>query len=781
MNKTLFELDGTWSLTLIPNEDVVKNQINVRTKGQLDECGYEEIPAQVPGNFELDLVRAGLAPDPYFSQNAWEFQKYENRHLYYSTDFCCDAEADKNTFILFEGIDTVCDIYINGKLLGRCENMLIPHEFCADGYLVKGKNEILLHIYPSTIYARKYELKPMNRGQRYNTSSIPLRKAPYMYGWDIMPRFVSGGIWKSVKVIQKPEERLEQVYLYTTSLDTEKNIARYGAFFEIHTDRDDLSELTVTVDAVCGDSHFGFEERLWHTYENLYKIIENPMLWYPKRAGEQNLYKVTVKLLRSGELCDTKFFDFGVRTVELDRTSVTDTEGNGEFVFKVNGKKIFCMGTNWVPTDAFPSRHKQYLGRALDMMDDLNCNIVRCWGGNVYEDDEFYHYCDTHGILVWQDFSLACATYTQDDDFARRVYEEAVSVIKRLREHPSLLLWAGDNEVDCAYKIGGFRRDPNYNRISRDILAAAVREYDVVRPYLPSSPYIDKVAFESAKPTSEEHLWGPRDYFKGNYYKNSVCHFASETGYHGCPSPESLSKFIDGDKLWRIFDENGIPNDDWICHCAEMQKGMVGPYAFRIDLMARQVNTLFGRAEDNLSDFAKQSQISQAEAKKYFIERFRLSKWRRTGIIWWNLIDGWPQISDAVVDWYGTKKLAYSYIKRSQTSVCMMIDEKNEQGENCLYAVNDLMENKSLSYRITDVTHGNILAEGECEAVADSSVKTCALTLPENSFIYIEWRDNDGVKGENHYMTSTLDISYSQYISDIKKVGFYQFEGFDNL
>ena len=158
----------------------------------------------------------------------------------------------------------------------------------------------------------------------------------------------------------------------------------------------------------------------------------------------------------------------------------------------------------------------------------------------------------------------------------------------------------------------------------------------------------------------------------------------------------------------------------------------------------------------------------------------RVGRPYKSGIIWWNLIDGWPQISDAVVDWYGTKKLAYSYIKRSQTSVCMMIDEKNEQGENCLYVVNDLTTDKALTYKITDVTHGKILAEGKCDATADSSQKACSLALPENSFIYIEWFDNDGVKGENHYMTSTLDISYSQYIYDIKKVGFYQFEGFDN-
>ena len=138
MNKTLLKLDGIWSLTLIPNEDVAKNSFDIHTKEHLNRCGYKAIPAEVPGNFELDLVREGLAPEPYFSQNAWDFQQYENRHLYYSVDFEFDSTADKNTFIVFEGIDTVCDIYINGRLLGKTENMLISHEFCIDGFVNKG-------------------------------------------------------------------------------------------------------------------------------------------------------------------------------------------------------------------------------------------------------------------------------------------------------------------------------------------------------------------------------------------------------------------------------------------------------------------------------------------------------------------------------------------------------------------------------------------------------------------------------------------------------------------
>ena len=170
---------------------------------------------------------------------------------------------------------------------------------------------------------------------------------------------------------------------------------------------------------------------------------------------------------------------------------------------------------------------------ALELLGESGCNVVRCWGGNVYEDDAFYDFCDEKGILVWQDFGMGCALYPQDDAFAEKIYTEAVSVIKRLRNHASLTLWAGDNEVDEFSLVHVRGIDPNTNRLTREVLPRAVREHDVVRPYLPSSPYVDEEAFRTRGAVPEAHLWGPRDYFKGKYYGENYCHFASETGYHG--------------------------------------------------------------------------------------------------------------------------------------------------------------------------------------------------------------------------------------------------------
>ncbi len=773
MTKIIDKFENAWMLVLAPNSDVVKNNFNPHTVSELKLCSYTTIAATVPGNFELDLVRAGLAPDPYFAQNAFEFQKYENRHLWYYTCFSAQEKGDKNTFLHFEGIDTVADIYLNGILIGHTENMLIEHEFCVGG-LLKESNELIVHIFPTTIEARRYVSTPENVAQRYNYDSLHIRKCASMFGWDIMPRFVSGGIWKPVTLIQKPSERIEQFYLYTYALREQGAVAKNKAFFEICTDEDYLHGLEISMDAACGNSEFHATHKVWHTC-GIFRIeIPSPVLWWPKNAGEQALYDVKVRLTRDGVLCDEKQFKFGIRTAELVRTSTTDSEGNGEFVFKINGKAVFCMGTNWVPLDAFPSRNAERLENALCLLDDLGCNMVRLWGGNVYESDEFYGFCDERGIMVWQDFGMGCAIYPQDERFKRLIYDEAVSVIKRLRHHASLVLWAGDNEVDLLYAPF----NPNNNELTRQVLPKALREHDLIRPYLPSSPYVDNEAFKSKKPISEQHLWGPRDYFKGKYYWQSVCHFASEIGYHGCPSPNSLKNFISSEQLYPITNNDGIPNPDWLCHAAEMQPTMNGPYAYRINLMINQVKGMFGSVPNSLDGFAKCSQISQAEADKFFIEHFRIGKWRRTGLLWWNLIDGWPQISDAVVDWYNCKKLAYSYIKRSQAPLCLMLDEPCD-GVIWLYSVNDLPHDIELEYSVRDITNGKFIASGTHMALADSAEKI--ISIPERneySMLYIEWTASDGNVGNNHFITKAYDISSEQYLSDIKTINYDTFEGF---
>ena len=795
MKKRLM-LDGDWSLIYVANKTYRTEKPLVNTIADLERTSYDKVPARVPGNLERDLFRAGVIDDPYFGSNSIKYQYLEKMHMFYYRTFVLDEIMSEEIILNFEGIDTAAEIFLNGVKIGEAENMLIAHSFNITDDVRVGENEIIVHIIPACIAARKYPIDPGTRSGGYHAPGISMRKAPHMYGWDIMPRIVSGGIWKSVYIDQIAEDRIDDVYIYALSVDANKNTACLSVNFNSHLSEDDPKEYSLKFTGACGDSII--EEKvdyLWHTSATFTFNVSGVKLWWPHNYGEPNVYDFKVELLHLGKVVDEYHTRIGIRMAELDRTDMTDEKGSGEFVFRINGKKIFAMGTNWVPVDAIHSFDADRLPAILPMLDDIGCNIIRIWGGNVYENDMLYDYCDDHGIMVWQDFIMGCALYPQDEDFKRRLYIEAGAAVRRLRCHPSIVLWAGDNECDEAYFWGAKLPYalPSQNVLTREVLPAALRVNDQSRPYLPSSPYLSDEVVASGKRyfASENHLWGPRDYFKGQFYGNSICHFASETGYHGCNSPDGLARFISADQLWPWIDkeipargelwsrQNDLAKPDWLTHAAcAMNDGSVGE-KYRIPMMANQVITLFGQQPQDLNTFAYQSQISQAEAKKYFIERFRVSKWRRTGIIWWNLIDGWPQISDAVVDYYGYKKIAYHYIKRSQQPLCFIFDEPSDS-KLPLYVVNDLQQDKKVRYSVTDVTTGEKLVESTITAKADSvtAVWNKDMIEGEKHFYIIEW-EFDGVKGKNHYFTNIIDIDYESYKDAMQKVGFWEeFEGF---
>jgi len=293
---------------------------------------------------------------------------------------------------------------------------------------------------------------------------------------------------------------------------------------------------------------------------------------------------------------------------------------------------------------------------------------------------------------------------------------------------------------------------------------------------LPSSPYFDPVAVSSGHP-SEEHLWGPRDFFKGNYYRTAPAHFASEIGYHGCPSPDTLKRFIPEEHLMHWGDSKRCSDPVWLSHATCMEPLAGAHYSYRIPLMTSQVERIFGKAGESLADYALQSQISQAEAKKYFIERFRIGKWRRSGIIWWNLIDGWPQISDAVVDWYGCKKLAYHYIKASQQPFCMMMDEP-ENGTLVLCAANDTRENKAVRYTVTNLATGKTVLRGECTVISDTTARVADLPEEAGGCYFIRWEGD--ARGKNHFVAAIGDgIDLATYSAWMKEMGYWELkEGF---
>lgn len=758
------DLNGPWQFAV----QLGKPKDDYTCAADLAKAGLEVRPAQVPGNLELDLQANGLIDEPFYGLNIVDLQKYEHAHSWYFRRFEAGDRPGYNAQLVFEGVDCYADIYLNGRLLGSVDNMLVEHVFAVDG-LLKGDNELFVHIRPAVEEARKYEYPPLVGAVSGIFDALYTRKAAHMYGWDIMPRAISAGLWRPVSLRYLPVERLEDVFLTTKSLAGDHQSATLLLHYRGRLGGNRQDRYEIQVDGACGDSRFTKKVLATFVAGHVTISLDQPKLWWPRNRGEPNLYDVTVTLLKNGRPAHEVRLHHGVRTAELLRTEVTNGD-DGEFCFRINGEKVFVLGTNWVPADAYHSRDAQRIPQILELVKDVGVNMVRCWGGNVYEEDSFFDFCDRNGIMIWHDFGMACLVYPQDEEFCRRLDAELTKLVKRLRQHPSIVMWCGDNECDWAYGWLTEGKDPNQNVLTRKVIPSVLQRYDAGRPYLPSSPYISPEAFKAGTDDAmpENHLWGPRNYYKSPYYLNSTCHFVSEIGYFGCPSPESLKKFLTPKGLWPWQN-----NDEWNLHSTDPSPQSSASYGDkRTRQIANQVRELFGTMPENLEDFALASQVSQAEAKKFFIEFFRSSKWRRTGIIWWNLMDGWPQISDAVVDYYFDKKLAYHVIKRCQEPVCLMFKEPVGWYQD-LVAVNDTRDDAPVRYTVRDADTGEILLQGQGIARADAVVTLGKMSYSAavKRFYLIEW-DGPSGKVTNHYMAGNPPFDLAACKRWLSRAGF---------
>ncbi|MCQ2432789.1 MAG: hypothetical protein MJ175_09330, partial [Clostridia bacterium] len=312
-----FDLCGTWKLYYAENRNVRKIKEPITSSADCARLIYSCVDGTVPGNFERDLERAGLIPDPYYSLNVLKMQDLENLHLWYTTTFTYHGQADENTFIRFEGIDTVAEIYLNGRLKMTVSNMFLTYDIPADD-LIDGENDLVVHIIPAVIAAREFDIPVSSNAQLYNYESLYIRKAASMYGWDIMPRIVSGGIWKPVSLIQKKPDRIEDVFLYTFELKMNGDgrtayHAGLMAYFTLHIEKDFLRNFVLRIKGKCGDSVFTMETEPKHTNGRMQVGVPDPKLWWPKNAGEQNLYDCEIELLYNGEVVDTMTMRTGIR------------------------------------------------------------------------------------------------------------------------------------------------------------------------------------------------------------------------------------------------------------------------------------------------------------------------------------------------------------------------------------------------------------------------------------------------------------------------------------
>ncbi len=751
-------LNGQWNLYFSK-----EGEYDIKSIYDLKTSGMQCIPCTVPGNVELDLIKAGLLPKDIFKgENILKAEEFEHYEWWYETEFTAPqgCDEDKEMILQFRAVDCYAEYFLNGQLIGSSENMFIANEFNVTDKLVYGAvNTLHVHISSATIKGASFDAEPNQCYFCWGKSPVHhnVRKAPHSYGWDIMPRAISAGIWRDVTLECRDKYRFRYLIFDLKRVNNNNGIVHL-IFDSCVKNQYVLRKLVLTLKGKCGDSEFESKHHVTSSGKIEF-YIKNIKLWWPKHYGEPNMYNITVTLsdFNGNELMSASTRQ-GFRTLRLDRTDII--EENGKFEFIVNDKKIMLNGSNWVPMDVYHSRDKSRYQKALELADDIGCNILRCWGGNVYEDHEFFDFCDDHGILVWQDFAMACNYYPQTEYFFNLIQKEAEWIVKEYRHHCCIALWSGDNEIDSMIDAHGV--DPAVNRITREILPRVIERLDPVRPYIPSSPYISPLAFKKGYASHpEEHLWGPRDYYKSNFYSQSKAYFVSETGYHGCPSKESIEKFIDADKIWPYTN-----NSQWNLHSSDQNNS-----AARVWLMHNQVEQLFGTVPTDMEEYILASQISQAEAKKFFIERIRAKMHYFGGVIWWNLIDGWPQMSDAVVDYYYDKKLAYDYIKRSSRDFIIMLDEMESWGHKVLCANSSLSEVEG-SCSIIDLSTDKEIFSTQFTAKANANTQLGKIDLKysKQTMLLIKWKLSDGREFFNTYLCGMPGFNFEQYKGWLAKI-----------
>lgn len=723
----------------------------------------DPVSMDIPGNFEHALFENGIIKDPYISNNSSELRKFEFSSFTLSRRFTLDKAAGKRYRLILDGIDGIAEVKLNGKTIGGCRNSFYPHIFELEDELQQ-ENFIEIVFSSCIEEMKKYPLRAdMFSSYNFNAEAGRFRRPSHIWGWDIFPRMALGGIFYGVRLEEIPDAEIEDFDLITRNISGTSADLRLVYKVILPSIADGKSFISVT--GKCGNHSFSASQKLRSYCGFIHFTVDDAQLWWPRRYGRHPLYDVKITLTSDGKVLDEKTFAYGIRTCSLIAEPLASEKHEPDFQFIVNNRKIRVFGTNHIPLDALHARADRNMARLFDLANECGIDMFRVWGGGVYEQDEFYDLCDKYGILVWQDFMMGCAIYPQDEEFIRELRTEATCAVRRLRRHPSIVLWAGDNECDCAPSWGLLNVAPESNVLTRKVLPDVCRKNDISRPYLPSSPWCSPEALAASQPgvdptllAPEQHLWGPRDYYKSDFYRNTKASFLSEFGYHGAPSAESVRSFIPDGFQWPL--ENDIcrhhasnpflPDDDTT--------------NFRITIMYDQVREFFGSSvPDNLDDFVTASQIVQAEALQSIIELFRMRK-KCSGLLWWNLIDGWPQFSDAVVDYYGRKKLAFHVLKNLHKKVLVTLSESNAWHRSLL-AANDSFETVRGTCTVKAFSTGDILWQNDFELAPDSISKLAEFKLgsTEKELYLIDYAtDIEGVT-HHHYLAGYPQFDYAVF------------------
>lgn len=653
-------------------------------------------PAEVPGCVHTDLLALEAIPDPFYRFNEKDLQWIEKEDWIYQTDFRMDRiDPDRQYELLFHGLDTYADVYLNDELIGQTDNMFIAHRFSVKDYLQKGKNRLRVYFHsPVRIGLDKaaqfdYVLPATNeQAPEGEKTNVFTRKAPFHYGWDWGPRYVTSGIWQPVELISYADADIRQVYFKPGVIATDK--AEYLAEVEINTAQATTAQLEISVQ---GEEESFTREVSLEPGQNTLELpfhITDPEFWWAHGMGDPHLYDVEVSLTFGENARVSHSQRLGVRTIEF----VNEPDSIGaSFYFKLNGRPVFMKGANYIPSDIFVSRQDRAIyERALDDAIKANMNMLRVWGGAIYEKDLFYELCDEKGIMIWQDFMFACSMFPNTPEHLANIEQEAVYNVQRLRKHPSVVFWCGNNENLVGWNNWGWKESfsdedrevvwAGYRKVFHEILPRAVETYAPELSYWPSSPQSHYDGVMPSNTHGDQHewsVWFNRQDF--SYYWDHSPRFCSEYGVQSYPEMKTVLGFA---KVEDLDHDSDLMNNRNRCKLDWMSPGKNGNHLM-MDYIER-----YYRSPRDFEAYVYLSQLMHAKALETGIEAHRAHMPRTMGSLYWQLNDCWPTMSWATVDYFGRWKPGHYAVKRAFENVAVV--GQVDSNWVMVYGVSDLPE-----------------------------------------------------------------------------------------
>jgi beta-mannosidase len=678
--------------------DTKTTQLPVNTElsanWEFKEVGKETwLPAIVPGTVHTDLMANGVIEDPHYALNETDVQWIEEKDWEYKTNFDVEPSVlNKQTIELhFKGLDTYADVFLNDSLILEVDNMFIEHRTAVKGILIEGANELRIYFHSPVkeglkrLQSINYLIPAINeQAPVEERTNIFTRKAPFHYGWDWGPRLVTSGIWRPAILKAWDNAIIEDVYVETKSIND--SLAKVSARVEVMAATAGKYNIALDINGEPSGVSKSADLKVGQNFVDMTVDVTNPRLWWSNGLGDAYLYKFGFQLTEKNSIRDRHELAVGIRTIRL----VQDEDSIGRsFYFELNGVPVFMKGANVIPSETLtPMVSEENYRNLIQNTVDGNMNMLRVWGGAIYEEDFFYQLCDENGILVWQDFMFACALQPGDEAHLENIRKEANYNVKRLRNHASIALWCGNNENLSGWHNWGWKemyppeiRDfmwQTYVRIFDKILPDAVQEFDPKTAYWSSSPmaYNNELADRKSGDEHDWTIWFGRKPFSA--FGENVPRFVSEYGLQAFPGMHTIGSF--SEEVDQSFDSKVMR------HRQRSKMEYIKP-GFDGNDMIKTYMEMYYKVPEAFEDFVYVSQLLQAYAYKTAIEAHRRAMPHCMGSLYWQLNDSWPTISWASVDYYGRWKAAHYAVRDANKEI--IISPVMNDGVFKLYTVSD--------------------------------------------------------------------------------------------